>query len=298
MKSFDIAGAQAALKAYQEMAAGLMAYTNDHVAAEVALQDANQKRLSALANLALVRSVVGALPRADEESVFRLDDVAGAAKVQGNVLWSGFVRDVYQRERLYNRPYYIVGGREVLSPEGKSPLPVPAQLLLAPADHKPEQGLLVMNTWVPEIQALEAAMAHESVVTWSPEDIHKHFDPETGKIKISGSRFSATYGRKYTRSRARELESGRRLGGAIDKSRYDSGWVCLQDGVAKIHSEQSGGLPDDDLRGFGVMARLVHLATVFDRADAMETALASAAEQIQGLPETSVLTAFVTGAND
>ncbi|HLZ14884.1 MAG TPA: hypothetical protein VKQ34_02720, partial [Candidatus Saccharimonadales bacterium] len=69
MKSFDIAGAQAALKAYQEMAAGLMAYTNDHVAAEVALQDANQKRLSALANLALVRSVVGALPRADEESV-------------------------------------------------------------------------------------------------------------------------------------------------------------------------------------------------------------------------------------
>jgi hypothetical protein len=278
----EILAAQAA--AYDEMSAGFRNAMDQYGEGDVLLSNLQHDAQVAAANLALVQTVVAALPRArsirtahtayrhTDRIAFEAPDVPAYKRLMGSILWApAHVEQPWnlkERDRPdWSWPHYVVGSHTIQN-ETTRPrlLLVPAMTdVLTPA---------IAGTFAPEINALDEAMRGELITDPSEEDVRRAFRPtkEGGHLEvgIEPRSFLMTFPLKTLVSKFfphQEAKAVERMARTDGKARpvYAAGF--------DFSSHYNQGISAQDFRTFNVAPRLAHLAMVFGKTELLAQTL-------------------------
>jgi len=231
------------------------------------------------AHLALVNSVIGALPQAEVRDTFRygaegrflVSSPEEAANLDATVLWGPSLVRPYRsdtdREIPGVWPYFVIGRREV-QPEYKGDS-AKTELLLASAitpdnrTGRPDERIVGIRTTEQVATALAAASLSALEESLSTDDVDKRFDPASEDIAVEPGRFRTRKIDVFTKRAF--LKLGQRV--------LAEGVVPVHDSYVYSLSGFENGISYDDMLGYEIPTHLLRIATIFGQLAVFRDAL-------------------------
>ncbi len=255
------------------------------VANEITIADMRAVEQQKINNYELVSGFMNLLPRQHytDRRPDRLEvaDTYTARQLNANLLWLSEPYELYGKHGS-TEPYYIIGRYDDPTDRydyGRGP--VTHLLLFSVAEaQKPIRQVAV---WKNELVLAERVASESMYTDFSPEELRRLFNPETGNLAVRPDADSmrtemARSGTLTLQPKYRDLEK-----------RVRSKGMLVETGYSKLGSK----INDRTLAEFDVFAHLNRLAVVFDKVDELDLLLERYSQQIP----LDVLDEVIEGAN-